>query len=168
MSRSALAWSLSAAGLGVGLVLAERSRGPLDDVDVAHQRDGLVVDLGPVDLSPHLPTRTPAALLFVRPGMLAQLAETLSGTAGPDLPGAVRLLVSQPGPLPPDGYGLHVVDDTSGALRRACRMRDTRDGGYPVGFAVVDAAGHLRYRTLDPGMAERWFELRTMVRAVVR
>lgn len=166
--RSALTWSLAAAALGGGLLLAERSRGPLDDVDAAHQRDGLVVDLGPVDLSPHLAARTPAAVLFVRPGMVEQLAGTLSAPDGPDLPGAVRLLVAQPGPPPSERHDLHVIDDASGAVRRACRMRDTRDGGYPVGFAVVDAAGHLRYRTLDPGMTRRWFELRTMVRAVVR
>lgn len=163
-----MTWSLAAAGLGAGLLLADRSRGPLDDVDAAHQRDGLVVDLGPVDLSPHVPPRTPAAVLFVRPGMFDQLAATLSGPAGPDLPTAVRLLVAQPAPPPADLHDLHVVDDASGALRRTCRMRDTRDGGYPVGFAVVDAASHLRYRTLDPGMTVRWFELRTMVRAVVR
>lgn len=168
MNRSVLTWSLAAAGLGAGLVLAERSRGPLDDVDVAHQRDGLVVDLGPVDLSPHVPPRTPAAVLFVRPGMLEQLSGTLSGPAGPDLPAAVQMLVAQPASPPDELYGLQVVDDTSGALRRACQMRHTRDGGYPVGFAVVDATGHLRYRTVDPGMSERWFELRTMVRAVVR
>ena len=163
-----LTWSLAAAGLGAGLLRADRSRGPQDDVDAAHQRDGLVVDLGPVDLSPHVAARSPTAVLFVRPGMLEQLSGTLSGPAGPDLPGAVRLLVAQPGPPPADLADLHVVDDASGALRRACRMRETRDGGYPVGFAVIDAAGHLRYRTLDPGMSARWFELRTMVRAVVR
>lgn len=167
MNRSVLTWSVAAAGLGAGLVVADRSRGPLDDVDVAHQRDGLVVDLGPVDLSPHVPPRTSAAVLFVRPGMLEQLSRTLSAPTGPDLPAHVRLLVAQPGPST-DQHDLTVVDDTSGALRRACLMRDTRDGGYPVGFAVVDAAGHLRYRTLDPGMSERWFELRTMVGAVVR
>lgn len=163
-----LSWSLAAAGLGAGLLLADRSRGPLDDLDPAHQRDGLVVDLGPVDLSPHLAARTPAAVLFVRPEMLNQLAETLSGPTSPELPPAVRLLVVQPGAPPSDQRDLTIVDDTSSAVRRTCRMRDTRDGGYPVGFAVIDAAGHLRYRTLDPGMTARWFELRTMVRAVVR
>lgn len=168
MSRPVLTWSVAAAGLGAGLVLAERSRSPLDDVDAAHQRDGLVVDLGPVDLSPHLPPRAPSAVLFVRPGMLEQLAATLCGPSGPAPPAAVRLLVAQPGSLPSDLHGLHVVDDSSGVLRRTCRMRAPRDGGYPIGFAVVDAAGHLRYRTLDPGMTSRWFELRTMVRAVVR
>lgn len=168
VGAAVLTWSAAAAALAAGLVSAQRHRGPLDDTDAAHQRDGLVVDLGPVDLAPHLAAGTPAAVLFLRPEMLTDTALSLAGPAAPELPAAVRLLVCQPAPAPRDPPGgLTVVDDSHGAVQRMCRMRGPRDGGYPVGFAVVDGSGRLRYRTLDPGMAGRWFELRTMVRAVV-
>ncbi len=39
-------------------------------------------------------------------------------------------------------------------------------GGAPVGYAVVDAAGAIRHRALDPDVAEQLDEVTTIVAAL--
>jgi alkyl hydroperoxide reductase subunit AhpC len=58
-----------------------------------------------------------------------------------------------------------VLGDPDGAVAKAYGMRVPRGGGPPVGYAVVDAAGAIRYRTLDPAVAERLREVGTIVSA---
>lgn len=61
--------------------------------------------------------------------------------------------------------GVPVVEDPSGELATRLAIRHPRDGGPPVGYAVVDRAGRVRYRTLDPTVADNLDEVETMVRA---
>ena len=58
------------------------------------------------------------------------------------------------------------VNDPGAQLARAFGLRRPRDGGAPVGYAVVDRRGQIRYRTLDPAATEELDEVGTVVRAV--
>ncbi len=40
------------------------------------------------------------------------------------------------------------------------------DGGYPIGYAVIDAQARVRYTTLDPGYLSHDFAIATMAGAV--
>ncbi len=59
-----------------------------------------------------------------------------------------------------------IAFDASGQIAHTYRMPVPRDGGPPVGYAILDAAGRLRYATLDPGLAGRLRKVRSMVRAL--
>ena len=71
------------------------------------------------------------------------------------------------GPARPGCKGADaVISDVDGALAAAYGMRSPRGGGAPVGYAVVDRAGAIRYRTLDPAVADQLSEVGTMVDAL--
>ncbi len=59
-----------------------------------------------------------------------------------------------------------VVPDPDGSMAAAYGMRSPAGGGPPVGYAVVDADQRIRYRTLDPTVAEELSEIRTILEAL--
>jgi alkyl hydroperoxide reductase subunit AhpC len=59
-----------------------------------------------------------------------------------------------------------VVVDEAGTVARAVGMPEPRDGGFPVGYAVIDSQADVRYATLDPRYLEHGFELDTVTAAV--
>jgi hypothetical protein len=159
-----LAWFAALAAVLTFVIFAlVRPPGPLDDVDPAFQRDGLLLD-GPV-----LPDQVvgvgfggrPVVLLFVRelpqPDELAQWL-----TAVPDR-AEVRVVVPQPttSELPAP-----IVVDPLNELADAVDMPEPVDGGRPVGYAVVDSDRVVRYATLDPSYLSNSFEVTTIVGAV--
>lgn len=167
-------WLVAAAVFGTLMVLAKAAPGPLDDADPAYQRPGFL-DAG------DLPRPTPrlgdgprpesaAVVFFDRPGGIASLCEAL--TAEPfapqvdvDVVVATASAVEAPGAerCPPD---VDVVADAGGDLARGFGLRRPRGGGAPVGYAIVDASGVVRYATLDPTVAARLDEVRTVLRAL--
>jgi hypothetical protein len=160
-------WLTTALVLGGLLVVAQVTRGPLDDPDQAHQRPGFL-DAG------HLPTDAPAALLdgvtgrpsvafFVRPSELDDLCAALL-LASPIALDAVVVVVTDRDVAGCDG--LPVLIDTGARLAENTGLRAPADGGYPVGYAVIDEQDRIRYRTLDPGVAGRLDEVETIVGAV--
>ena len=56
--------------------------------------------------------------------------------------------------------------DPDGRLAAAYRMRRPRVGGPPVGYAVVDVDGTIRYRTEDPWVVNGLDKVLTIVGAV--
>ena len=58
-----------------------------------------------------------------------------------------------------------MVGDPTGALAAQFGLDRPRDGGAPVGYAVVDGRGDIRYRTLDPSVAAQLDEIDTILRA---
>lgn len=40
--------------------------------------------------------------------------------------------------------------DPQGNLARSFHLDAPRDGGYPIGYVIIDTKGNIRYRTLDP------------------
>ena len=168
-SRRSLAgvWSACAVLLGALLVLSAQARGPLDDPDPARQRPGLL-DLGVLPspaprVSAEVPTPGRAALvLFERPDRLARLCEAIGRHRFTD--GAVVVVVA-PGPGGACAPGVAVIGDPTGALAAQFGLDQTHDGGAPVGYAVVDGHGDIRYRTLDPSVAAQLGEIDTILRA---
>lgn len=58
----------------------------------------------------------------------------------------------------PRELGAPVVSDPDGSIAALVGMPEPRDGGPPVGYAVLDEDAFVRYATLDPGYLEHGFE----------
>ena len=157
-----------AGALGLLLAIARAAEGPLDDPDQAWQRPGFL-DAG--DLPAPAPTVAPAVpapgrptvVFFVRTGGLAELCRSLATGA---LPSSVAVAAVVVGSASDGCAAAAVVDDPDGATAHAYGMRSPRGGGPPVGYAVVDAGGSIRYRTLDPEVGDQLDEVGTMVAAL--
>lgn len=165
--RLVVAWALVVGVLGALLVVAGRARSPLDDPDPARQRPGFLDAVGrpspAPQVTPALPSAgRPAVVFFVRPLLAAPLCGAI--TRNPSLRGRAELAVVVSGSAAPCG-DVPVVTDVAGALATGFGLRHPRDGGPPVGYAVVDRAGRIRYRTLDPSVVSGLREVETMVKA---
>ena len=160
-------WLAVAVPLGLLLGAARATESGLDDPDPAWQRPGFL-DAGALpEPAPSLAEGIPgggraAVVFFVRPHGLGQLCRALSGHSLARHADLVVVVTSA-------GAGCddaRTLEDPSADVARAYGMRGPRDSGYPVGYAVVDGPGHIRYRTLDPSVADGLDEVETMVRAV--
>lgn len=155
--------------LGLCLALARAAEGPLDDPDPAWQRPGLL-DVGELPapaptVVPGVPAPgRPAVVFFVRPRGVDKLCAVL-GESRLARRTATAVVVAGRQSSGCQAAGA-VVADPVGDVAEAYGMRRPRDGGPPVGYAVVDAAGDIRYRTLDPAVADRLDEVSTMVAAL--
>ena len=151
------------ATLGFVVVALVRPPGPLDQADLAYQRDGLLDD-GPV-----LEQRVAGVefgdavlvLLFTRqaPGR-DQMRRWVSGLAPRR---EVRLVLPAP---PASDPGVPVVVDPAARLARAVDLPRPNDGGLGVGYAVVDTDRVVRYSTLDPSWLDNAFEVATIASSV--
>ncbi len=164
-----LTWLGVAVGLGLLLALARAAEGPLDDADPAWQRPGFL-DAGelPVPAPDVLPGFPPSGLravvFFVRADGLGELCHSLTASALRQR-AALAVVVAGPASASCEAAGA-VVSDPEGAVPEAYGMRRPRGGGPPVGYAVVDASGDIRYRTLDPEVADQLEEVGTIVAAL--
>lgn len=88
-------------------------------------------------MAPGVPsTGTRAVVFFVRPAEAQGLVDAIG--ADTELRRLARVaVVDSGGPLPTATVA--VVADPGGRLARAYGMRRPNDGGYPVGYAVVDS-----------------------------
>ena len=159
-------WLLAAAVFGGLLVIAELTRGPLDDPDQAYQRPG-ILDLAVPEPAPAVTDNIPrpgrpAVVFFDRPGMLAALCEALPATG---LAADADLVIVTP-TAGTGCAGLPVVEDPDGSLADTYGMRSPAAGGPPVGYAVIDAQSRIRYRTLDPTVTAELSEVRTILEAL--
>jgi len=160
-------WLASALLLGALLVLAAQARGPLDDPDPARQRPGLL-DLGALPLpAPSLSAEVPAPgrpalIVFERVDRLAGLCEALGHHR---FAHSAVIVVVVPAPGGRCAPGTAVMEDSTGALAAQFGLDRPRDGGTPVGYAVIDQRGDIRYRTLDPSVASQLAEVDTILRA---
>lgn len=162
-----MTWAAVAIGLGGLMLLARVAEGPLDDPDPAYQRPGLL-DLGELPVAAPLvtgdvPVRGEGTVVFfVRPGHVGPLCEALTGTALDDAPDVVVVVA---GPTAPCSADATVVPDAEGRIADAYGLRTPQGGGHAVGYAVVDHAGRIRYRTLDPEVRNLLGEVDTMLQA---
>lgn len=122
-------------------------------------------------LAPGLPASGRAAVVFfVRPAQREALRSTLAAADARRLAVAadIAMVVSAPGPGsvgPPDGAPAMVADG-DGRLADGYGMRRPRDGGPPVGYAVVGRDRTVRFRTEDPGVGKSVDEILVMVEAL--
>ncbi|MEO5679166.1 MAG: hypothetical protein ABIS47_05790 [Acidimicrobiales bacterium] len=142
---------------------------------MAKQRSGMLDVVGPRSPAPMVAPGLPASgrvtvVFFVRPAQREALRRTL---AAPDASGLavaadIAVVVSAPGPGPvgPPEIGPPVVVDADGRLAAGYGMRRPRDGGPPVGYAVVGRDRTVRFRTEDPGVGKSIEEALIMVEAL--
>ena len=133
--------ALATVALLVALGGVEIAKGPLDDPDPTRQRIGL---LTAADASPRAPADTdwsdgPTVVLFT----------------GDLDPAPLRAAAQRP--------GAELVIGTDPA---AFGLDDTDSGRPPVGYAIVDSDGRIRYVTLDPHLEEHAGEIDTMLEGV--
>lgn len=162
-----LVWTTAAVGLALLLAVADRARGPFDDPDPARQRPG-ILDLGDLPSpSPEIVAGIPATgrravVFFERTAGLEGLCEALRENP---LPGDTDVVVV----VSADGGSCltraTVVADPLATYARRFGLDVPRDGGAPVGYAVVDSRQRIRYRTLDPQVAHGLREVATIVAA---
>ena len=162
--RLLVLWVVAAVVFAVLLAVARAAESDVDDPDPAWQRPG-ILDAGalpvPAPLTGELPRpgrRTVA--FFLRPEGVARLCRALAGRGLAERADLV-IVVSGAGQC----AGTTTIEDPSARIAPAYGLRRPRDGGAPVGYAVVDRVGRIRYRTLDPRVADGLGEVDTMVRA---
>ncbi len=155
-------WTVAAIAFGL-LLAAASPRGPLDDPDPARQRPGFLDSGGLPVAAPDLGGGATALgrraiVFFVRPEQIGPLCQALP-TSGLGTRASLAVIVSSPSECP--GQAALIVD--SGGLALLFGMPTPVDGGPPVGYAILDTAGRIRYRTLDPRGAGGLDEAATML-----
>jgi hypothetical protein len=166
--RLAVVWVVVVGTLGALLLVAGHTSSGLDDPDPAHQRPGFLDASGGRSAAPSVTPVVPstgrrAVVFFVRQQYAAELCRALA--ADTSLRERADLAVASSGPVAPCA-GVTMVTDAGGQLAAGYGMRQPVDRGPPVGYAVVDRLGRIRYRTLDPEVVAGLREVETMVRAV--
>lgn len=161
-----LFWLASSVVL-VAVVLAVVPRpGPLDDPDSARQRPGVLTApsdarrVGKLSLPGDSIGRRPVMIFFDRRPPNSEAFRRLERR----LPAAIAtVLVLGHGPRPA-GYQAVAVDRHK-RIADAVGMRTPKDGGPPVGYAIIDRQARVRYATLDPGYLRHSEEDATMAAA---
>ncbi len=161
-------WLAVAIGGGVLLAGTRATRSGLDHPDPARQRPGFL-DAGELPqpappLAGGLPRPGRATVVFfIRPGDVDRLCRALGGSS---LARHAELVLAVSGSGPYQCDGVATIDDVSMHLPGAYGLDRPRSGGEPLGYAIVDGAGRIRYRTLDPAVADNLAEVATIVRAL--
>lgn len=160
--------------LAVVVLAVVRPAGPLDQPDLAYQRDGLL------DAAPVVPAQVdvqgrvvgfgsqPVALLFLRePPDPQRLRGWLAGLPAAATP--VVVVQSSPGAAGEVSAEVvaaaPVVWDPDGRLAAVVALPTPNDGGRGIGYAVVDSDRVVRYSTLDPRWYDNAFEVATIIGA---
>lgn len=161
-------WVGTAAVLIGVLVVFHVTRVAGDDPDPGRQRPG-ILDLGPLpEPAPQVPgVDVPegrrAVVFFAAPHRVERLCRALAVDDELDEESVSLITV---GSAPDCPQWVDVVDTDLVAVADAFGMPEPRGGVAPTGYAVVDSAGRLRYRTLDPFSARLLDEVDTIVGAV--
>jgi hypothetical protein len=161
-----LTWLLAAIVLGAVHLAASLDRRPLDDPDLVFQRPGFLDAHGPpfpaLSLAPKIPSpRERLLLFFVRKEQVEPLRRQLGQSGHPFDAAVIAVAVAGPAPAETEGP-IFWIGDPNRRIAAGYRMPTPRDGGPPVGYAIVDSMGRVRYRTLDPVMWKRLKEVWTM------
>lgn len=158
-----LAWLVLAAVLTATVVGVVGGPGPLDDPDQGDQRPGLLVDVDEVRLVRGLELpgdpigRRPVFIAFDR--AVPPRAE-FSGVLD-EVPDRYAAVLVVPGWVPraPSVPGGEVIGDPERWIADAVGMSRPKDGGPPIGYAVVDSRARVRYATIDPTWTMHGFEV---------
>lgn len=167
-TRRELAWTWVgiAVSSGAFLLFAASTRSALDDPDPARQRPGLL-DTGSLpERAPLLRANLPmlgqrAVVIFVRSQDLGPLCKSLPNH-GLERRAAVVAVVSGPG----ECEAAITINDPKSQFSRRFGLAQPRAAGSPVGYALIDRAGQIRYRTLDPTVVRNLTEVETVLRAI--
>jgi hypothetical protein len=154
--------------MGAALAVAEHRRNTLNDPDEAWQRTGLLLPGATYRIS-KLETTSgrPAVVFFARSLSHQYLFHDLADQS--DLASMADLVVvTADGSRPTIETGImHFAADVDGSLAAEAGLHTPIDGGYPVGYVVIDSDGYLRFRTLDPGFGQRAWEIKLLLKHLV-
>ena len=165
-SRPPLAWWLplalwvaSAAVLTLVVTAVIEAPAARDDPDPAEQRAGFLISGPEIDsLGLGLPLgERPVVLVFDRAVPPAERLRRFAQRV--DTRATTVLVVPSADGARTDTAGVRVVADPQGRIPGRVGLREPVDGGFPVGYAVIDAAGRVRYATLDPTYLDHPFEI---------
>lgn len=166
-----LFWFAGALVLAFVVVAVIRAPGALDDPNEGDQRPGFLVDVDEargvagLELPGDPVGRVPVVVIFDRRISPPQRLQSFLR----DVPGdvAVVLVVSEPiDEQPRLPAGVRLVAGSGGRIADALGMPQPRDGGAPVGYAVIDRDARVRYATLDPAYPEHAFEVEIIAGAL--
>lgn len=161
-------WLIAVAILGLLLAISHATREGADDPDPARQRPG-ILDLGDLpapapELTRGIPARGAPSVVFFGGRKADELCRALTGRTWRPASTKVYLVVDRPpGSC---GDGVEVVEGSVSRAASAFGLARPRDGKAPLGYAIVDARGMIRYRTLDPGTPTLLAEVDTMLAAL--
>lgn len=162
-----LAWAAGAIALAVVVLSVVRGQGPLDDPDPAQQRPGFLTSAAGArtvtDLRlPGVVRGRPALVLFDRQRPDSQRLQAALGAVPARI--QVVLVISMGGK---DRLGrAGVFQEPSERASRVVGLDQPKDGGPPIGYAMIDGQARVRYVTLDPGYLDHAFELALIAKAV--
>lgn len=161
-------WAFSAVVLVVVVLGVVKGPGPLDDPRQGAQRTGLLIDADDArDVHalglPGSPVgRRAVVVIFDRQAPSAH--ELLAFAAAVPDSAAVVLVLAQGQTAAV--AGVRAMTDARGRVAAQLGMPRPRDGGPPIGYAVIDADGRVRYATLDPTYPQHGFEVQIVTGAV--
>jgi hypothetical protein len=151
--------------MGAALAVAEHRRNTLNDPDEAWQRTGLLLP-AQVYRIPTFETRPgrPVVVFFARSLLDQYLFHDLADQS--DLASLADLVVvTADGSRPTIQTGItHFAVDDDGSSAAGAGLHRPIDGGYPVGYVLIDSDGYVRFRTLDPGFGHRAWEIKLLLK----
>ncbi len=160
--------------LGVGIILAglqfiaQASYSRQDNPDQANQRPGFVTthpEKAPI-IDGVSYTLRPTLIIFDRNPIPTKIIQNQAKqTLISDR--ATIILVTKSDIQQENLSGVKkILNDRDQAIARKFNFDTPTDGGYPVGYAVVDSKGFLRYRTLDPSYSQHRDGIETILKDV--
>ena len=152
--RFGAAWLAAAVVLGGGLLIEDATRNGMDAENPIRERIGMASYTGfPAPEPAGVVDGRRAAVLFVRP---QQADSVCTWAAGAPLGEVTMVVVS---PENTDCKGVPLTIDGDRKVADGFGLRRPKDGGYPVGFALLDSAGGVRYTTLARDYEKRtWWD----------
>lgn len=162
-----LIWLVTAGLMGALLLLSSSKPLAADDADLAYQRPGFL--LAATTIAPKLTSSIPQ-----RGRRTVVLLERTAPRKLFDDQTFEKQLASKADLVLITADGTRVRDDTlikaqntDGKKMLAAKLipRTPVDKGYPIGYAIIDSEGFLRYYTLDPFFGSMSDEIEIMLRA---
>lgn len=168
-SAPLLTWLLLAVVLTTTVIGVVGGPGPLDDPNQGDQRPGFLIDpkearvVGGLNLPGNPIGRRPVFIAFdrnvPRPDELRRAVR--------EVPDRYAVFLVVPGPPPVAGTArAEIVADARGRVADAVGLDRPKDGGAPIGYAVIDSGGRVRYATIDPTWTRHGFEIDRITRAL--
>lgn len=150
-----IAWGVLAGLLGAVVIAVIGPPGPLDDPSPGDQRPGILTPADDARTVP--PGLLPEQVIGRRPVLVVFDRVT------PDT-GRLRTFIKPAGRR----FAVRVVLPGAPGERVAAAigMARPKDGGPPIGFALIDADRRVRYATIDPTYLEHGDELGTVAGAI--
>lgn len=161
-------WAVTAVIVVAVVVGVVGTPGPLDDPRRGDQRAGVLIGAGDARVVrglglPGSPVgRRAVVVIFDRRAPTDAQIRAFAA----DVPRSAAVILVLAEGKPQAAGNVQAVADARGGLAAALGMPRPRDGGPPVGYAVIDRGGRVRYATLDPTYLEHGFEVGIVARAL--